>query len=40
MAEILKGKEVVAAMKEKMIADVAELQAKGVNPTLAIVRVG
>ena len=40
MAEILKGKEVVAAMKEKMIADVAELQAKGVEPTLAIVRVG
>ena len=40
MAEILKGKEVVAAMKEKLTADVAELQAKGVNPTLAIVRVG
>ena len=37
MAEILKGKEVVAAMKEKMIADVAELQAKGVSgePLLA-----
>ncbi|MBP5167337.1 MAG: bifunctional 5,10-methylenetetrahydrofolate dehydrogenase/5,10-methenyltetrahydrofolate cyclohydrolase [Oscillospiraceae bacterium] len=40
MAEILKGKEVVAAMKEKMIADVEALQAKGVQPTLAIVRVG
>ncbi len=40
MAEVLKGKEVVAAMKEKLMADVAELQAKGVNPTLAIVRVG
>jgi len=40
MAEILKGKDVVAAMKEKLTADVAELQAKGVNPTLAIVRVG
>lgn len=40
MAEILKGKEVVAAMKEKLIAEVAALQAKGVEPTLAIVRVG
>ena len=40
MAEILKGKEVVAALKEKMIADVAALQEKGINPTLAIVRVG
>jgi len=40
MAEILKGKDVVATMKEKLTADVAELQAKGVNPTLAIVRVG
>ncbi len=40
MAEILKGKEVVAALKEKMIADVAALQEKGVTPTLAIVRVG
>ncbi len=40
MAEILKGKEVVAALKEKLIADVAALQEKGINPTLAIVRVG
>ena len=40
MAEILKGKEVVAALKEKLIAEVEELKAKGVTPTLAIVRVG
>ncbi len=40
MAEILKGKDVVAALKEKMIADVEALKAKGTVPTLAIVRVG
>ena len=40
MAEILKGTEVVAALKEKLIAEVEELKAKGVTPTLAIVRVG
>jgi methylenetetrahydrofolate dehydrogenase (NADP+)/methenyltetrahydrofolate cyclohydrolase len=40
MAEILKGKDVVAALKEKMIADVEALKQKGVIPTLAIVRVG
>lgn len=40
MAEILKGKEVVAALKEKLIAEVDALQEKGVTPTLAIVRVG
>ena len=40
MAEILKGKEVVAALKEKLIAEVEALKAKGVTPTLAIVRVG
>ena len=40
MAEILKGKEVVAALKEKLIAEVEALKAKGINPTLAIVRVG
>ncbi len=40
MAEILKGKEVVAALKEKLIAEVEDLKAKGVTPTLAIVRVG
>ena len=40
MAEILKGKEVVAALKEKLIAEVETLKGKGVTPTLAIVRVG
>jgi methylenetetrahydrofolate dehydrogenase (NADP+)/methenyltetrahydrofolate cyclohydrolase len=40
MAEILKGKDVVDAMKAKMPADVEPLKSKGVEPTLAIVRVG
>jgi len=40
MAELLKGAAVVAALNEKMIADITELKAKGVNPTLAILRVG
>lgn len=40
MAEILKGAPVAAALNEKMTADVAELKAKGVVPTLAILRVG
>jgi methylenetetrahydrofolate dehydrogenase (NADP+)/methenyltetrahydrofolate cyclohydrolase len=40
MAEILKGKDVVDAMKAKMLADVETLKSKGVVPTLAIVRVG
>ena len=40
MAEILRGKDVVAAMKEKLTADAAALRARGVTPTLAIVRVG
>ena len=40
MAEILKGAPVAAALNEKMSASVAELKAKGVTPTLAILRVG
>lgn len=40
MAEILKGAAVTAALTEKMTAKVAELKEKGVNPTLAILRVG
>ena len=40
MAEILKGVPVAAALNEKMSADVAELKARGVAPTLAIFRVG
>ncbi len=40
MAEILKGAPVAAAMTEQMIKDTEELRAKGVDPTLAILRVG
>lgn len=40
MAEILKGAPVAEALTEKMKTDVAELNAKGINPTLAILRVG
>ena len=40
MAEILKGAPVTAALNEKMTREVEELKAKGVNPTLAIFRVG
>ena len=40
MAELLKGAPVAEALTEKMKADVEELQAKGVHPTLAILRVG
>jgi methylenetetrahydrofolate dehydrogenase (NADP+)/methenyltetrahydrofolate cyclohydrolase len=40
MAELLKGAAVVAAMNEKMTAEIADLKAKGINPTLAILRVG
>ena len=40
MAEILKGAPVAAALTDKMKQDVAELQEHGINPTLAILRVG
>ena len=40
MAELLKGAPVVAALNDKMIADIEVLKAKGVSPTLAILRVG
>ncbi len=40
MAEIWKGAPVAAALSEKISADAAALQAKGVIPTLAILRVG
>jgi len=40
MAETLKGKDVVDALNVKMTAEVEELKAKGITPTLAIVRVG
>lgn len=40
MAELLKGAAVVAAINEKLMADIATLKEKGVSPTLAILRVG
>lgn len=40
MAELLKGAAVVAALNEKMIAEINDLKAKSITPTLAILRVG
>ncbi len=40
MAEILKGKPVADAMKVELEKQVQELKAKGLNPTLGIIRVG
>lgn len=40
MADLLKGAPVAEALTEKMKSDVAELNSKGVKPTLAILRVG
>ncbi|MDO4647538.1 MAG: tetrahydrofolate dehydrogenase/cyclohydrolase catalytic domain-containing protein [Eubacteriales bacterium] len=40
MAKQLLGKEVTAALNEKIKANVAFLKEKGVNPTLCIIRVG
>ena len=40
MAKQLLGKEVTAALNERIKANVATLQEKGINPTLAIIRVG
>ena len=40
MAEVLKGAPVTEAMNQKMMEDVAMLREKGVDPTLAIFRVG
>ena len=40
MAKQLLGKEVTAALNERIKADVAALNAKGVKPTLGIIRVG
>ena len=40
MAKILKGAPVTEAMNQKMMEDVAMLREKGVDPTLAIFRVG
>ena len=40
MAKLLSGKEVCEALNANLIERTAALRAKGVNPTLAIVRVG
>ncbi|MDR0917564.1 MAG: bifunctional 5,10-methylene-tetrahydrofolate dehydrogenase/5,10-methylene-tetrahydrofolate cyclohydrolase [Oscillospiraceae bacterium] len=40
MATLLKGKDVADALTAKMTDDVTALKARGVNPTLAILRVG
>lgn len=40
MAKQLLGKEVTAALNERIKANVAVCQEKGVNPTLCIIRVG
>lgn len=40
MAKQLLGKEVTAALNAKLQAQVEELKAKGIVPTLGIVRVG
>ena len=40
MAKQFLGKEVVAAVNSRILADVAALKEKGVTPTLGIVRVG
>ena len=40
MAKQLLGKEVTAALNERIKADVAKLNEKGIKPTLGIIRVG
>ncbi|WP_458861790.1 bifunctional 5,10-methylenetetrahydrofolate dehydrogenase/5,10-methenyltetrahydrofolate cyclohydrolase [Acidaminobacterium chupaoyuni] len=40
MAELLKGNAVTAAMKETMLAKIAQLKEAGVSPQMAIVRCG
>lgn len=40
MAKLLKGKDVVEALNEKLSKDVEDLKAKGITPTLGILRVG
>ena len=40
MANLLKGKDVAAAINERSKKDVEILKANGINPTLAIIRVG
>ena len=40
MAELLKGKPVADAINERTKSDVLDLKSRGINPTLAILRVG
>jgi methylenetetrahydrofolate dehydrogenase (NADP+)/methenyltetrahydrofolate cyclohydrolase len=40
MAMVLKGSEVVEALNERITADADELKEQGIEPTLAILRVG
>ncbi|MBN7771895.1 bifunctional 5,10-methylenetetrahydrofolate dehydrogenase/5,10-methenyltetrahydrofolate cyclohydrolase [Clostridium aminobutyricum] len=40
MAELLKGKEVVDALNERLKVEVELLKEKGISPTLGIIRVG
>ena len=40
MAQLLKGADVVGAMNERMAVEAGALKAKGITPTLAIIRVG
>jgi len=40
MAVLLKGSEVLVAMKERLLKDVEELNKKGITPRLDIVRLG
>ncbi|MCL2150691.1 MAG: bifunctional 5,10-methylene-tetrahydrofolate dehydrogenase/5,10-methylene-tetrahydrofolate cyclohydrolase, partial [Coriobacteriia bacterium] len=40
MAMVFKGSEVTEALNERIALDTQALQAKGIDPTLAILRVG
>ncbi len=40
MAKLLKGKEVIESLNDKLAKEVADLKSKNINPTLGILRVG
>ena len=40
MAKLLKGKEVIESLNNKLASEVADLKSKNINPTLGILRVG
>ena len=40
MAVVMTGKEVASRMREMLLSRTAELKSKGVNPSLAVIRVG